>query len=377
MKAPGPGFDARAPSVDSLRRVILSPSLAAHLLTLAAAVAGGFVFALLHVPLAWMIGAMFGTAAVAWFRPAGLAPAVHAAARPAALIVIGLAFGQTFSGPVLAALMGAAPAILIAGFLSILAGIATVPIFTRMAGTDARTAYFATIPGGVIVMAVLAQREGAPLAPVTLAQTLRVLVVVLVMPPLLSAIAPHGDYSAFVAPRLAFDAAGLMGMLAVGSVAALLLRRTGIANPWMIGPCFLAITAAAFGQLPSAVPGVLIDAAQVGMGAGLGQKMTKEFLLGSRRLMRAALVSSLLLCLFCMVFGAGLAWAMGLPPSAVMLGMAPGGMPEMGVTAKALGVAVPLVLAFHLTRTLLCNFLLGPIYRGLVGLGLFRPHGSA
>lgn len=72
-----------------------------------------------------------------------------------------------------------------------------------------------------------------------------------------------------------------------------------------------------------------------------------------------------------------LAWAMGLPPSAVRLDMAPGGMPEMGVTAKALGVAVPLVLGFHLTRTQMCNFLLGPIHRGLVRLGLFRPHGSA
>ena len=355
----------------------MPPNLAAHLFTLAAAVAGGFVFTLLHVPLAWMIGAMFGTATVAWFRPLGVNPAVHGAVRPAALIVIGLAFGQTFSAPVLAALLGAAPAILIAAVLSILAGITTMPVFTRLAGTDARTAYFATIPGGVIVMAVLAQREGAPLAPVTLAQTLRVLVVVLVMPPVLSAVAPHGDVSAFLAPRLDFDAWGLVAMLVIGLVAALAMRRTGLANPWMIGPCFLAIGAAAFNQLPSAVPGWLIDAAQVGMGAGLGQKMTREFLLGSRRLMRAALVSSLLLCLFCTLLGAGLAWAMALPPSAVMLGMAPGGMPEMGVTAKALGVAVPLVLGFHLTRTLLCNFLLGPLYRALVGLGLFRPHGSA
>lgn len=357
--------------------VTLPPHLAAHLLTLGAAVAGGFVFHLLHVPLAWMIGAMFGTAAVAWFRPMGMAPAVHAGLRPAALIVIGLAFGQTFSAPVLAALLGAAPAILIAGVLSILAGIATIPVFTRLAGTDSRTAYFATIPGGVIVMAVLAQREGAPLAPVTLAQTLRVLVVVLVMPPVLSALSAPGDYGAFLAPARHFDAAGLAAMLAIGLLAALAMRRTGLANPWMIGPCFLAIGAAAFNQLPSAVPGWLIDAAQVGMGAGLGQKMTREFLLSSRRLMRAALLSSLLLCLFCTILGAGLAWVMALPPSAVMLGMAPGGMPEMGVTAKALEVAVPLVLAFHLTRTLLCNFFLGPLYRACVALGLFRPAGSA
>ena len=112
----------------------LSPNLPAHLVTLAAAVAGGYVFALLHVPLAWMIGAMFGTAAVAWFRPMGLNPAVHQAARPAALIVIGLAFGQTFSGPVLAALLGAVPVILMAGVLSqLMSGSATALVIIPIA----------------------------------------------------------------------------------------------------------------------------------------------------------------------------------------------------------------------------------------------------
>jgi len=345
---------------------MLPRSLPVHLATLAAAIAGGGLFALLHVPLAWMIGAMFGTAALAWSRPV----AVHAAMRPASLVLIGLAFGQTFSGPVLAALASAAPAILLAGLLSIAAGIAAVPVFMHMAGTDARTAFFAVIPGGVVVMAVLAQRAGAPLAPVTLAQTVRVLIVVLVMPPLLSAVAPHGDSTAFLAPRLPYEAGGLALMIAVGLLGALALRRTGLANPWMIGPCMLAIGAAAFNLLPSAVPPVLIDAAQVGMGAALGQRLTREFLLSSRRLMRAAIVSSLFLCLVCAVIGAALAWTTGLPPAAVMLGMAPGGMPEMGVTAKALEVAVPLVLGFHLTRTLMCNFLLGPIYRLLGWAGL-------
>ena len=342
------------------------PSFPPYLATLAAAIAGGALFALLQVPLAWMIGAMFGTAALAWSRPV----AVHPMARPAALLTIGLAFGQTFSGPVLAALVGAAPAILAAAFLSIGAGVAAIPIFTRMAGTDARTGYFAAIPGGVVVMAVLAQRAGAPLAPVTLAQTLRVLVVVLVMPPILTAFTPHGDSTAFLAPRIPFDAWGLTVMMVVALGGALALRRTGLANPWMIGPCLLAITAAAFNLLPSSVPAVLINAAQVGMGMALGQRLTREFLLSSRRLMRAALASSLFLCVVCTLIAALLAWMADLPPAAVMLGMAPGGMPEMGVTAKALDVAVPLVLGFHLTRTLMCNFLLGPVFRLLVWAGL-------
>ncbi|MDB5414779.1 MAG: hypothetical protein JWR10_3114, partial [Rubritepida sp.] len=353
--------------------VMLPPSLLIPLASLFAAFVGGALFSLLHIPLAWMIGAMFGTALLSWFRPVSIPPAT----RPIALVALGLAFGQTFSGPVLGALLSAAPTIVIASLLSIASGIAAVPIFMRMAGTDASTGYFSAIPGGVIVMAVLAQRANAPIAPVTLAQTVRVLVVVLIMPPVLSAFAPHGDSSAFLAPRIPIEPMGLVLMLAVGFLAAISLRRTGLANPWMIGPCLLAITAAAFNVLPSGVPQWMTNGAQLGMGATLGQKMTRDFLMGSRRLMNASLASSLFLCLLCTAVGIFLAWAADLPPAAVMLGMAPGGMPEMGVTAKALGVAVPLVLGFHLCRTLMCSFLLGPIFRLLVRMRLFMPRHSA
>ena len=39
-------------------------------------------------------------------------------------------------------------------------------------------------------------------------------------------------------------------------------------------------------------------------------------------------------------------------------------------TVKALELAVPLVLGFHLTRTVLCNLLVGPIHRLGLRLGL-------
>jgi hypothetical protein len=95
--------------------------------------------------------------------------------------------------------------------------------------------------------------------------------------------------------------------------------------------------------------------------------VSRDFLLRSRRLAAASAASALLLCAICALMGYLLALAAGLPAAAAMLGLAPGGMPEMGVTAKVLEVAVPLVMAFHLTRTLMCNFLLGPLAR-LLGL---------
>ena len=341
-------------------------TLIIHLSTLLAGIAGGALFTLLHVPLAWMIGALAATAALAWFRPV----AVHPAIRPVSLVLLGLGLGQTFSGPVMAAVAAALPALVIAGIASILAGIAVVPFFTRMTGMDSRTGYFSSVPGGVVVMAVLAQREGVAMAPVTLAQTIRVLVVVLTFPLILGFFAHHADDAAFSTTRLPTWWPGMAIMLAGALAAALLLRRFGLANPWMLGPFGLTIALAATEHLPSGVPTLLVNLAQIGMGATLGQRLTREFLLRSRRLAWAALFSSLALGVLCSAIALLLGWAAGLPLAAVVLGMAPGGMPEMGITAKSLDLAVPLVLGFHLTRTLLCNLLVGPVYRGARALGV-------
>ena len=83
----------------------------------------------------------------------------------------------------------------------------------------------------------------------------------------------------------------------------------------------------------------------------------------------ASVLSSVALSLLLAVLAVLLAWASGLPTVALVLGMAPGGMPEMALTAKVLEFAVPLVLGFHLTRTVMCNLLVGPLYRLGLRLG--------
>ena len=339
----------RPPSPDHLRA----------LLTALAATAGGAVASLAHIPLAWMIGALAATAALAWNDRA----AVPNWARPTALVLLGLGLGQTFSGPVLGALLASLPAIMMASLLAILSGVVITPLFMRMARTDAQTGYFCAVPGGVVVMAVLAQRAGASVPTVTLAQTLRVIVVVFLFPPAIILLAPHGDASAFQSAREALHLWGLVALIAAGTSVAFLFRRFGLANPWMMGPCSLAILLAATGTMPSSVPMEIVNAAQVAMGATLGSRMTRKFLLGSTRLAMASLVSAFLLSGLLAVLSLPIAWWGALPLPAVLLGMAPGGMPEMAVTAKALDMAVPLVLSFHLTRTVFCNLFIGPIWQ--------------
>ncbi|WP_144404504.1 AbrB family transcriptional regulator [Belnapia sp. F-4-1] len=340
--------------------------LRTQLVTAAGAALGGGAMDLLHVPLAWMIGAMTATAALAWSRPV----AMPGWARPAGLVFLGLGLGITFSGPVLAAVMGALPVMLLGGVLAILSGLVVAQLFTRLAGTDRQTGFFCAVPGGVIVMAVLAQEAKASVPTVTLAQTMRVLVVVLTFPPLLGWLAPHGDFADFTAARAETWWPGLIGMAAAGLVLAWPLQRIGMANPWMLGPCALGIALAASGHLPSGVPVPLIDAAQVAMGASLGTRLTRSFLMASHRLALAAVISAGVLSLLLTLLAVGIGAAAGLPYAAMILGMAPGGMPEMALTAKALELGVPLVLGFHLTRTVLCNLLVGRIHRMAVRFGL-------
>jgi membrane AbrB-like protein len=332
----------------------------AYLRTLLLAVLAGGLLNGLGLPLGWMVGAMIATAYLGWRE----AVAVPRAAHPVGLLVLGLGLGQSFTPAVLGAVTGALPAILAGGLLSILAGLAVAPLHRRIAGSDARTAYYASVPGGIVTMTVLAERAGAQVPPVLLAQTLRMAMVVLIFPPLVAIFAEGGRDGAFSAALPPFAWGGLLVLLAGGAAVAALGIRAGLPNGAMLAPCLLAMLLAGTGTLPSSVPRWLVDAAQVAMGASLGLRLTPRALAGGpRRHAVAGLASAVVICVLLGVVGLALGWLAGLPPVAVMLGMAPGGMPEMALTAKALDLAVPLVLGFHLVRVVLCSLLVGPIWR--------------
>lgn len=365
-------FDLPAPPGDSGTTIVprtAPPPPDAYLRTALLAVMAGALLNAAGFPLGWMVGAMLASAYLGWRGAA----AVPEWVRPAGLVVLGLGLGQTFTAPVVAAVAGALPVIVLGGLGAILAGIAVLPLYRRIARVDLRTAYYAAIPGGIMTMAVLAQRAGAGVPAVTLAQTLRMAAVVLIFPPVIAVFATGGRDAAFTAdlPPLAWG--GLALMLAGGAAAAFLGGKVGLANAAMLAPCLLAMALSGFGALPSSVPRWLVDAAQVAMGASLGMRLTPQALGGGpRRQALAALVSALAISALLAVFGVLLGVVSGLPPVAVSLGMAPGGMPEMAVTAKALDLAVPLVLGFHLVRTVMCNLLVGPIWRLGLRFGLFR-----
>ena len=327
--------------------------------TLALAAFGGFAAHRLGIPLAWMIGAMV---AVAGAGLAGAAPAAPSVARPAALIVLGTGFGQAFTPPVLEALAASLPALVLAGFASVLSGVTVSRVTARVGRLDTRTAFFLSVPGGIVAMVVLAARAGASVPAVTLGQTLRMVLVVLTYPVAMAAFGTPGqDVFSFTPPPVLWPMLPVLFALTV--TGAFLMHRTGLANPWMMGPVLVSLCLAVAGRPLSGLPGPLVDAAQVALGATLGARLTREFLFRSRPLVVASVVNMLLLSLCATGIALACVVLARLPLQATLLGTAPGGMPEMAITAKVMNLGVPLVLGFHLVRLLICNLFVLPLWR--------------
>jgi uncharacterized protein len=326
--------------------------------SLAGGAAAGWLMRVLHLPLPWLIGPLLAMAAL---RLAGAPAEPVPGGRQAGQVVIGVAVGLYFTAEVLGELAGHAAAMLLTCCATLLLGALTALILTRLGGVDLKTAYFCAMPAGAAEMAVLGDRHGAAPAPIALAQSLRIAAIVLTVPPAVSALgggvrlADAPSSGAVVWPLL-------LAMLAAAAVVSWLFTRLRLNNAWLLGSLATGIAIAALALLLSAVPVSLVAAAQVMLGIALGARFDRAFLAAAPRFSLAALLCALIMVALCAAMGAVLARLLHIEPAAAILATAPGSIGEMAVTARVLGVAVPIVTAFQLVRILIVVLLAGPFF---------------
>lgn len=337
----------------------------AWLLALAACVAAGAVAALVRMPVPWLLGPLLAMALLA-----GLGAELDAppGGRQAGQVVIGLAIGLYFAPQVVLHIAGYLPLMVAAGAGSILLGILAGPVFARGADVDRRTAFFCTVPGGLAEMSNLADRHGAAIPPVVLAQSIRVATVVVVVPFAMTLWGASG-VDAYVPPTVGVHALGLGAMLGIAAAAAFGASRLRVTNPWLLGPMAVGIAFAVTASIPSEIPRPVSNAAQVLMGCALGARFRRDFLLRAHRVALAALGTTVALIAASAGLGALIAWVTELRLPTMLLAIAPGGLPELSVTAKVLQLGVPIVAAFHVVRILMILLLSGYVFRGARYLG--------
>jgi membrane AbrB-like protein len=331
----------------------------ALLATFAVGFAGGIVAKLLHFPLPYMTGSLLITAGL------GLAAVPVRSlwqARAAGQFVTGAAIGSSFTPAVVGHLFLLLPLIVVGAAISIVVAGFGALMLMRMTATDAKTAFLAAMPGGVIEMANVAVRVDADPLPIMVLQTMRVGLTVCAAPFLATLVADDGTrHQVLQAETMSWLlVAGLMVVSFLGGLALWLVR---LPNCWFLGSIFAIAILGSFGLVEGRVPDVILTIAQVVIGTSIGTQFRHEFLTRLLRLLLASLVTVPYALVSMALVGALGAWLLALPLPTMVLALAPAGIAEMALTGKVLGLDAAMITGFQTVRILMVTLGAAPACR--------------
>lgn len=360
-----PAASPSPPKKPSRPKILGHPGLGPLLLALALGAAGGAVFHLLRMPLAWMMGAaVFGTVAAM----AGVRVGMDMRLRSGMLVVLGVLLGSGFTPDLVQRIgqWGVSIAIMTAATAaSVWVG---YTFLRRVGGYDRGTAYFSAMPGGLNEMIAMGSVYGGDERTISLIHALRILTVVMTIP-IWFRLVDGAQISVLdpIGPRTGNTWDDYAILAACGVVGAWLAKLVRLPAAFMFGPMLASGAVHLAGWSDSRPPGELVALAQVAIGAAIGCRFVGAVLREVARDMAVAVASAVLLIAVAVGFAWLGHWATGLRPESLVLSYAPGGFAEMSLVGLALGVESAMVATHHLSRIFLIVFLGPPSFRWIAG----------
>ncbi|BBH47809.1 membrane protein [Pseudomonas sp. KU43P] len=304
-----------------------------------------------------MVGSLLAIILVRCLTPWQLSEIPHG--RKCGQCIIGLGIGLHFTPAVIEQVASHFVLIFFAALFTTVSSVVGVWLL-RCTGEDRATAFFASMPGGSGEMVNLGARNGAVLSQVAAAQSLRVLAVVLCVPALFKFLIGDGvslNHTGTV------NWAWLGLIVPLGVAIGFIWQRLKQPNPWLFGPLLVAAAVSLAGNLQIALPNGASQIGQWLIGSGLACHFNRAFFRRAPSFLGRTLVATAL----CMLIAGGAAWGLsvmtGLDLRSLTLGMMPGGIAEMSLTAETLQFSVPLVTALQVMRLLFVLFLAEPLFR--------------
>ncbi len=334
------------------------PNLPKIVVGLLISTAGGALCAYFATPLPWMIGPLVAMAICNFSGARLMAPPLG---LEAGQVTIALTLGLYFTPMVAREVATYGLVLVAAALLAILVAYVASRVLVRFGRVDQATAFFSSVPGGAAEMANLGDRFGAAADKVAVAHSLRILLVVLVIPVMLTLLDVQGG-DVYRPVTIPFSGWGLLALFCVGLLGGALFRAANFPNPWMMGPLVTTIVVTALGVELSSMNALLTNAAQVLLGCSLGSRFSQAFLREAPRFVAVVIGSIMLTMLMSILLAVLLGYLTGIYLPSMVLAMAPGGIAEMSITARTLQLGVALVTAAHVTRVLIIVAMTQRIY---------------
>jgi membrane AbrB-like protein len=233
---------------------------------------------------------------------------------------------------------------------------------TRVRGWDVTTARYCALPGALSQVLVLAARSGADLPRIALAQSLRVFVLVALLPWLIPAQGEAGPVQIHAAVELTIG--GSSAMLMAGLATGILFDRLGIPGSALLGGMIASALLHGTGVLEGQLPGPLPRAAFVATGCVIGLRFRGASLFRMRATVRGGLESVALAIVITAGFALAAHYWLDLPYGQLWLAYAPGGVEAMTIMAFALGFDPAFVGGHHVIRIIAINLVIPLWLRG-------------
>lgn len=309
---------------------------------------GGAVFALLSIPLAWMLGPMVVNI-VASVR--GAPVLVPHSVRVVTLCVIGVFLGGSFSPDLLdRAGEWALSLSLMILFIPLITIIASF-YYRKFAKFDAPTAMFSGAPGTLTAMVIIGGESGADERMIALTQGLRVVVVVFLMPLVVTMAMATGPSSASFLPDGGEFLWSEGAMLLIAAVFGLgLARAFRLPASAMTGAMLASAALYLSGLVSWRPPDLALWVCLWILGSAIGSRFSTVTPKTFFRVSRHAIAATALVIGVSAIFAFGVSEITGAAFLTTLLSFTPGGVAEMCLIAIAFDIDPAFVAVHHLVR---------------------------
>jgi membrane AbrB-like protein len=318
--------------------------------TLAIGAAGGATLGLAGFPAGWMSGSIL---AVTVCAIAGRPLVFPDRLAMVVFVAIGISLGAAVTPETLDR-MAAWPWSMLALAISMTILTASVTLYLRFVhGWDALSALFASAPGGLAQSLALAAQCNADVRSVAMVQSVRVLLLTVIMPVGLASFAVTGTPPLPVGRFALLDAPGELAILVVVcSLVAALAYRARVPGGLIVGAMTASGILHGSGMVHVSLPYPIVVTSFVMTGAMIGSRFAGTNVALLLRLLGVglgALAVALVVAVGCAVV---VAWLLSLRTGDVIMAYAPGGLEAMTILSFALHLDPAFVGVHHLARFL-------------------------
>ena len=342
------------------------------LVGLAAGTAGGFLCWLAGIPAPWLAGSMVA-GVVAIFS--GVAIGMPNWLKALSFIFLGIQTGTSVTWDTVDRAAQWPLSIAFLGLTVIAVTWASVWYYVKYCKWDGATALFASLPGALSLVLLLASATKADMRRVTIAQCVRLFFLVAALPSFIVWMSPgeaHHGGAAVIG-----GIADIFIVVAVSAAAGFGLERLKVPAGLMLGPMLASAALELSGVIHGAAPNTILIPANIVLGVMISARFS-GFTFGEFRAALKESFSGFLIALVIAVAGAAITSAVaGLPFALTLLAFSPGGLDAMTIIAFALELDPAYVGAHQMARYLGLALLM-PVVTGFVlaRMGVIAGHGN-